>query len=443
MDLVEVEKLFVKYGIQSLEELEYYLDIDNAKDECIDDPEEDKNCINSKCYEEVGVPDCRKIIEIYNKYFKSDISKKKLFIKYLEDRTNKGASSIENYLSCKSCNQQMAKSIHHSLKVSDADFKKDFCFNLDKKFDYVTLFETEYLSIKQFLLKEHEITKNNFKPTFTKERNILTSDEKERIFDLTYVSKEKLRANLLDMNNINGSNSYKMNLALAAFNRNLIDESNDIVELLLSEKDFQTNQELLQLKAKILSIKEQDKDAIKILNELIERKKPKIDTETNNLLAASIKREAFNKFLLYGDEEELVDKLSHAKEIYYSVYMLNNDYYPALNYMYLEAMQQYIENADMVKMKEMQNEFETIWKNLDHKINDWWSYIASIEYLILQGEYGDALAQLKEHFKTIDTFEINDFNLISTIRQLELFYNFCDDRELNDIITFLKGCLPD
>ncbi len=443
MDLVEVEKLLVKYGIQSLDELEYYLDIDNAKDECIDDPEEDRNCINSKCYEEVGVPDCRKIIEVYNKYFKHDIKSKKVFIEHLSKHISKSKSSIENYLSCKSCNQQMAKSIQNSLKISDVDFKQDFCFNLERKFNYHTLFEIDYLSVKQFLLKDHEITKDNFKEEFSQNNEVLTVEEKEAIFNLTYVPKEELKRNLLNIENIQGSNSYKMNLALAAFNRNLIEKSSEIVNILLQDDTFKNNKELLQLKAKILSSQKQDKEAIVLLNELIEMTNPEIDTETNNLLAASIKREAFNEFLLYSDEEQLVDKLTHAKEIYFSVYRLNNDYYPALNYMYLEAMQRYIENADVAKIKHMHTEFETIWKNLHHKINDWWSYIASVEYLILQGEYSEALTQLKEHFNTTDTYEINDFNLMSTIRQLELYANFCADGELKDIIDFLKEYLPE
>ena len=443
MDLVEVEKLLQSYNIQSLEELEFYLDIDNAKDECIDDPEEEKNCINAKCYEDVTVPDCRKIIEIYNKYFKNNIKSKKLFIQYLSDHIKKSPSSIENYLSCKSCNQQMAKSIHNSLKIADADFKKDFCSNLKKKFNYLTLFETDYFSIKQFLLKEHEITKESFKVEFTQGQEALTSEEEAKIFDLTLVSKDELKKNLLDADNIRGSNSYKMNLALAAFNRNLIEESSKIIETLSNEETFQNSKELLQLKAKILSIQKQDKEAIVLLTKLIDMTNPNIDAETNNLLAASIKREAFTEFERYSDEEQLVNKLSHAKEMYFSVFKLNNDYYPALNYMYLESMLQYIENADKAKINKMRNDFELIWDSLNHKVNDWWSYISNIEYLILRGEYKEVVPELKKHFHTIDEFEINDFNLISTIRQLELYSNFCADSELKDIIKLLREYFPE
>ena len=82
MNFNDIQELLKKYNINSLDELEYYLDKDGGKDECIDDPIE-KNCINAQCYEDTFVPDCRKIIEIYNKYFKDDIKSKNLLLSTL------------------------------------------------------------------------------------------------------------------------------------------------------------------------------------------------------------------------------------------------------------------------------------------------------------------------------------------------------------------------
>ncbi len=442
MDLEKVAKLLSHYKIDTLEELEYYLNRDNAVDECSDDPEEKKkNCINAKCYENIFVPDCRKIIEIYTKYFKDEIRSKKLFIAYLVEHTRKSRSSIENYLSCKSCNQQIMKSITNSLKITDTVFKRDFCLNLDKKFNYVTLFETDYTSIEQFLMKQHETTKENFKPNFIQEDKTMTKEEEERLFALTHVSKQSLKTNLSNEDNLKGSNSYKMNLALASFDRNLIEESSKLVDILLKEQEFCSNQALMQLKAKILSTQKRDKEAIVLLEKLVALEKPNINTETNNLLAASIKRDAFDTFALYSDEKKLVERLTLAKEMYASVNKLNNDYYPALNYMYLESMLAYMKNDDKGKITEMRVEFETMRNGLNHKVNDWWSYVSSMEYLVLQGRYDKVLFELKKYFNTVEKFEINDFNLISTIRQLELFSRFCADRELLQIIDFLKDQL--
>jgi len=438
MNLDKVAKLLKKYNIKDIEELEYYLNVDSKSNECIDDPVENKNCINAKCYEDIFVPDCRKIVEIYNKYFKNDFKSKKLFIEYLIEHTNKSESSIKNYLSCKSCNQQMEKSINNSLKISDSDFKKDFCFNLEIKLNYMTLFERNYISINQFLAKEHRVTKESFKSTSNSDDTNLTKEEKEKLFEIIYVSKKVLKLNLSNPKNIEGSQNYKMNLALAAFNRNLVEESSQILTLLSTQKEFNADTKFLQLKAKILSNQKNDKEAIVILNKLVEMFKPNIDTETNNLLSASIKRDAFKEFKLYSDEVKLREKLSIAKEMYFSIYKLNHHYYPALNYMYLESIIAYIDNKDTTYIQVLKNQYSTIWSNIEYRITDWWSYIANVEYLILVGKYKEASHTLKEHFSTIDTFEISDFNIFSTIRQLKLYSEFCTDNELLSIITLLE-----
>jgi len=396
MDLDKVEKLLQKYNIETVEELEYYLNIDNKTDECMEDKEgEEKNCINSKCYEDIFVPDCRKLIEVYHKYFKQNIKSKKLFVQYLVAHTNKSPSSIENYLSCKSCNQQIVKSINNSLKISDSDFKKDFCFNLEIKFNYMSLFERDYTSINQFLAKEHKVTKENFKSYSTAHDTLLTKAEEEKLFELTHVSKQRLKLNLDNPKNREGSKQYQMNLALALFNRNLIEESDEMIVSLSKAKDFKVDKAFLQLKAKILSSQAKDNEAINVLHELVEMIKPNIDAETNNLLNASIKREAFKAFKLYGDEARLKEQLSIAKEGYFLVYKLNNDYYPALNYIYLESILAYINGSDL---EALQRTYRDIWSKLEYRIDDWWSYIASVEYLILLGRYEEAIERLKLHF---------------------------------------------
>ncbi|MDQ7084222.1 MAG: hypothetical protein Q9M36_04490 [Sulfurovum sp.] len=135
--------------------MEYCLSEFESNNECIDDEiQEAKDCLNAKCYDAYFVPDCRKMIEIYQKYFQKDIASKKSFITYLNACTSKSKSSIENYLSCKSCNQQIRKGIQSSLKISDSEFKKDFCNNLSIKFNYDKVFQTDYRSVHQFLNRE-------------------------------------------------------------------------------------------------------------------------------------------------------------------------------------------------------------------------------------------------------------------------------------------------
>jgi len=62
--------------------------------------------------------------------------------------------------------------------------------------------------------------------------------------------------------------------------------------------------------------------------------------------------------------------------------------------------------------------------------------------LILVEKYDEALAQLKEHFETMDKVEINDFEIYSTLRQLELYAEFCEDRGLREVINLLQKHIP-
>lgn len=438
-----IKTILNKYTITSLsqleEQLEYYVTaLDPYYDDCGDDPI-DKDCTNANCYEDFFVPDCRKLIEIYNKYFKRDITNRKLFIEYLVQHTSKKQSSIENYMYCRSCNQQIRKGTQASLKLSDSEFKKNFCNNLDIKFNYASLFETDYTSIKQFLNKEHQITSDTFLPLYNEEET-MQKDEEKKLFDIVHTSKEALKANLKKEENLIGSDKYLFNLASYAFDRGLSDECMLLLDKLtkISQKYYK-KKEFLQLKAKLLSYQNNDKEAIEILKELINITKPKIDPETNNLLAASIKRHAFSEYKKYGDGIFLIEKLGEARDIYYAVYILNNDYYPALNYIYLNFMLAHINNEDKKYFDELKSKSKTIWANTNHQIKDWWSFAANVEYLILMQQYEDAKAELKSHFDELNQEDITEFSLSSTIRQLSLYLNFCDDKDLKDIMEYISN----
>jgi hypothetical protein len=436
MNYEEILKILDKYNIKTSNELEYCLGIFDSQDECGDDPV-DKNCINAKCYEDYFVPDCRKMVEIYSKYFQKNIPTKDLFIDYLKDNTSKSESSIANYMSCKSCNQQIKKRIKNSLKISDSEFKKDFCKNLTIKFNYTSLFETDYISIKQFLIKEHKITSDTFIPIYN-EKDTITKDEEKKLFDITHTSKEQLKENLNNSNNLHGSNKYKINLALYAFDRNLIIECENILKLL--NEEYKKNEKYLQLKAKILSNQNKDKEAILILKKLIKLRLPKIDSETHSLLAASIKRDAFSEYEKYGDETHLIKNLNKARDIYNSVYKLNNNYYPALNYIYLNFMLAHINSENKDYFINIEKEAKKIWANTNHKINDWWSFISNVEFLILVDKYDEAKQELEIYFSELSKEEITEFNISSTLRQLNLYLKiFCKDKKLENIIWYISN----
>lgn len=253
-----------------------------------------------------------------------------------------------------------------------------------------------------------------------------------------HVSKEEFKNNLSKKENLIGSDKYIFNLASYAFDRGLVDECMILLDnLTKTSQEYPQKVKFLQLKAKVLSYQNKDREAIEILKELIEITKPSIDAESNNLLAASIKRDAFSEYEKYSDEKLLVKRLSEAKDIYHSVYKLNTDYYPALNYIYLNFMLGYINNEDKKYFIDLQNKTKSIWESTNHKITDWWSFVANVEYLILMGQYDDAKQQLEIHFDELDKDEITEFNISSTLRQLNLYRNFCNEKELSDIIEYI------
>lgn len=434
-----IKQILDKFNITSLsqleEQLQYYINTLNPHyDDCGDDPI-DKDCTNAECYEDFFVPDCRKLIEIYNKYFKKDITNRRHFINYLAQYTSKKKSSIENYLYCRSCNQQIRKGTQASLKISDSEFKKDFCNNLPIKFNYSSLFESDYTSVKQFLNMEHRITSDTFIPNYNK-KSAMTKDEEKKLFDIVHTSKEQFKANLKNEENLKGSAIYLFNLASYSFERGLSSESMILLNKLeKTSPHYSTKIEFLQLKAKLLSNQKKDKEAIDILKNIIKNNKSNIDSEIYNLLAASIKRDAFNEYEKYDNEIFLVEKLKEAKNIYYSVYQLNKDYYPALNYIYLRFMLAHINNSDLDTIK---NEAKNIWSKTNHKITDWWSFISNIEYLILIGQYEDAKDALNNHFNELDKEDISEFNISATLRQLNLYKNFSNDKELSKIIEYIS-----
>jgi len=265
----------------------------------------------------------------------------------------------------------------------------------------------------------------------------MNKEEQDKLFDMVHTTKAKLKENIVASTNLHGSDEYKLNLALYAFDRNLIAECENILNLLGEE--YKTQEKYLQLKAKILSNQKKDQEAIEILTNLANSIKPEINSETNNLLAASMKREAFAEYKIYKDEKVLNDKLEKSRDMYFSVYNLNRDYYPALNYIYLQLMLGYINSYDKESLQNIKDEASKIWNDTEHKINDWWSFIANIEFLILIGDYTKAKEELDLHFSDLDTMDISDFNIFSTVRQLKLYSDFCTDAELTELIDYIEN----
>jgi hypothetical protein len=207
----------------------------------------------------------------------------------------------------------------------------------------------------------------------------------------------------------------------------------------------------MQHKAKVKSNLKEDGEAIEILEELLKNQEKEPDrfsmesyAETLNLLGASYKRYAFdivNKLTESdGKEKLMLDNLKKARKVYKKSLNLpfGNKYYPAINISYLEVIIGEREQQDKDKILDLLDE---LWKDIDFEINDYWSWITDIEINIVFQNYQRAKEKIQNIEGEIDLKDVNKFNIVSTVRQLELYSKFCDkedQQELSEICDLLN-----
>lgn len=449
MENGKIQKLLAEHGINDMDQLEdflesYTLDCDDLSEDTMSNVCLEKKCFNS------GIPLCRRVIEVYNKFYKKKYSSKKEFIEYLIQKTDTGESSLKNWLSCKQCKLQDDGKI---VGIVNNNFLQDLCNNLETKLDIDNVFFTDFRSVEVFKKYISEVTKSNYKPKPVadekmKESEDMEKQERDKLYDMVHVSRSELELNLSDQEKVQGSDEFIMNLALYAFERDLIEESYGLISSLSDSCEFKNDTIYLQLKAKILSKQKYDKYAIEVLKRLIDKEKPIINPESYNLLAASIKRLALTEYdnidsKNHHDDDILVENLIDSKDKYSLIFNINKDYYPAINIIYIQMILVYINGGNKKDLESERTRAKVLWKNsnIDNELdkNDWWSFISDIEFLILMTDYGNALEKLESYMQNLNEDEISDFSISSTIRQLELYRNFCTDSGLDKFILKLKS----
>ncbi len=363
---------------------------------------------------------------------------------YLEEFENikdaKGESSLINWVSCKICTGEK------NQIIKDDKFFNTLCSSLKIKLNKQELFDVQETSVKQFKKKLVPETEDNL-DSKTDNEGKMTKEEKAKLFAMVHVTRRQLKLNLHDSEKTEGSDEFKMNLALYAFERDLADESLSLVESLADSGEFKDDIGYLQLHAKLLSNLQSDDEAIEVLELLVEKQKPLIDVESYNLLAASIKRKALHDFFNVAHKnndniEILLHGLIKSKDIYSSIFNINKDYYPAINIIYLQMMLAYIQGGNKRKLEIEKAKIKELWNNsnINNELekNNWWACISDVEFLILTTDYEKALIKLEEYMHDLNEEEMSDFNISSTIRQVELYEKICTDVKLGEFIVKLK-----
>ena len=97
----------------------------------------------------------------------------------------------------------------------------------------------------------------------------------------------------------------------------------------------------------------------------------------------------------------------------------------------------YINGGDKKELETEINILKELWEssNISKELGkkNWWASISNVEFLILTTNYEKALLKLEEYMHDLNEEEISDFNISSTIRQVELYKNFC--KSINSNVT--------
>lgn len=338
----------------------------------------------------------------------------------------------------------------------------DDFFYKEKRFTTVKEYEEYIDAFFNENINEDEMSDNKIVPSsyindaiINIELNISNEDMLELIEKFTY--DEKSDRYDLNTQNIN----FIVKLIEKSFLRNI--DNKIILELLekINNLEFYEKNErylvvkdiLFQHKAKILSNLNKDAGAKEVLEDLllVHEKSPdkyslKSYIETLNLLAASYKRYCFQTLASISEQDgrnELLEKnLIKAKEIYLKAYNLpfnqKEKYYPSLNISYLELIIGYIQKRDLNETLDILDE---VWKDVEIEITDYWSWISDVEKNILYQNYERAKKRIKNIEDEIDVEKVEAFHIDSTLRQLNLYMNYCnkeDKQELEKICEMLE-----
>ena len=156
------------------------------------------------------------------------------------------------------------------------------------------------------------------------------------------------------------------------------------------------------------------------------------EPEIITLIASNYKRKALydkDKKTLLPINKVDMDLLVNAITLYQEAYALkdsNEKYYDAVNDAYLHNIIDAIEpeESSLKEIEELYAKLSRVWK-IDKE--SWWHVSSNAEFLMLLGKIDLAILEINDflelHIKKIDSFEMD-----ATLRQLEIYIHFTQDK---------------
>jgi hypothetical protein len=162
--------------------------------------------------------------------------------------------------------------------------------------------------------------------------------------------------------------------------------------------------------------------------------------EIITLMASNYKRKALTldtDFSWCKKEDMDLDLISNAIVLYNEAYNYKtNDkkYYDAINLAYLYKILDTFDNEE-----NNNNSIKTLYKKLTLKWiynrNSWWEVSTNAEFLMLQGNVKQAIFEIENY---LEQNEVKIFCIETTLRQLEMYIHFCNDKNAQEFYIFLK-----
>jgi len=287
-----------------------------------------------------------------------------------------------------------------------------------------------------------ETLKNRIDTNMVGTKSVLAGNEEDELDKLKNL--DKLKINFKQLDNKSLLFSFKL-IPLLIANNQLEDALNIIEHLKNSDSTFRLYyyNQLEHYKAIIYShdsMREWDK-AIEILQFLYSVSNYHLkDHEIITLMASNYKRKALTLITNNSwcqKEDVNLDLLSNAIVLYneaYSYKTVDMKYYDAINLAYLYKLLDTInsEKKDTNTIKNLYKELTLQW---NYNRNSWWEVSTIAEFFMLLGDVKQAIFEIEQY---LEQNEVETFEIETTLRQLEMYLHFCNDKNAQKFYDFLK-----
>jgi len=345
-----------------------------------------------------------------------------------------GDSAVNNW------EKRIGKGIWRKYKIQICKiFSLNFSVWTEDFYDEITFREALHLfeQITDETLKERLDTK------IIGKKAILVGNEEDELNELK--NQDNIEVDFEQLNNKSLLFSFELIPLLIANNQ--IEEALEHIEYLenfdSTFKLYHYNQ-LEHYKAIIYShssMREWDK-AIEILRFLYSVSNYHLQKhEIITLTASNYKRKALtlNENYSWCNKENVdLDLISTAIVLYDESYnyKANGDkYYDAINSAYLHKILDAIDSDEEKNINIIENLYKELTLQWTYNRNSWWELSTNAEFLMLQGDIKQAIFEI-EHY--LEQNEAKAFEIETTLRQIEMYIHFCDDKNAQEFYDFLK-----